>query len=156
MMLVMFVLIVVSSIGINAFVSVEKQHLKKVTVELRDEIRAMQRLSMSERRQYNLDFLFGEDSECNQYEISYFDEKEQCWVRVKSVTFPKGIRLVFTNTPKGTLRYTTRGTIASGACTIVLGSENYKIAITLNVGVGRTSTKEIISADEFFPAEERQ
>jgi len=131
---VLAVLVVVSA-NIS-FVPAERRLLAAAAIEVRSDIRYLQRIALTEGRRTRITF----NSDDNSYILDKWEEGR--YKKIKTVKFDPVVESLFTNASGANITFTARGTTGD-ACVIYIYSDKYTAELTVNVGAGRVKIKEI-------------
>ncbi len=127
---------VISSIAMFSVTQIEKMNLRNDSIQLKNVLESMQKSALFSGYEYGVKFV--DDS--NYY--SYYIDEQVEKVKIKDYYLNNGIKLISSNINGDDIRYTKRGT-AKKSCEIYLGSTNFQVRITVEVGSGNVNVYEV-------------
>ena len=138
LLILMAVTVTLSQIATKSFTSVESRKINSVSLNLQSEVRNAKNRSSIENISYRIFFSISN----NRYSV-YRDGVLQ-----KHVYLPEGIWLEEVTARENSVSFTPVGTTGD-ASTIVLRGKEFVAILTINVGAGRVSIKELKKIDTF-------
>lgn len=128
---------VIAGVASLSLMSVEKRKLQNAALELQSALRHAQRLSMAENVSYQVSFNLANRS-CKIINVSVRPEKT-----IHTVTLDPSVTIYSADMSGGRyVTFTPKGTTSS-AGTIKLRTTNYSLNMTVNIGAGKVTVKDI-------------
>jgi|GEM_PF-3343404 len=132
----MSIVVILSSVAMFSFSSVERRQLHLAATELKLNLRKAQSMAMHESTNYSIVFLVQENS----YVMRRMENGRH--VSIKQVHF-ENVTLNNTTAVGSIVSFTPRGTTGS-ASTITLQNNSYSVNLTISLGAGRILIHDII------------